>query len=416
MSEVLHVARKEVLRRRKDPFAIAVWLLIPLSLAAIFALIFGNLSGGGGMPRATLLVADNDGSFVSGLVSSALGNSQLESVIEPEVVEEAVGRDMMMDGKASALLIIPEGFGEAYLNGDPTTLELVRNPMQNILPTICESVVETLIDMGFIARSVLDEPIQAITGVVESGVEPPQNMMDAMSIDIGRTMQRAQPYFFPIIVSLEVESIEEEKEQEEFNFAAAYYPGLMLMAILFISVGLSQDVWREKRNGTLSRCIRSPASLFSFFVGKLAGALVICALVLAVMLAAGPLLFDMTWHHLWAVILLGLATSALLLAAFSVLVLALSRNERTSNVVTDILMMALMLTSGTAVPLETLPESMVKLASFTPIGHVLIIYKEMAQGGLPLGAVFVTLAAYVGIAALLGVVAGRGLFPSFANR
>ena len=56
MSEVLHVARKEVLRRRKDPFAIAVWLLIPLSLAAIFALIFGNLSGGGGMPKAALLV------------------------------------------------------------------------------------------------------------------------------------------------------------------------------------------------------------------------------------------------------------------------------------------------------------------------------------------------------------------------
>jgi ABC-2 type transport system permease protein len=416
MSEVLHVARKEVLRRRRDPFAIAIWLLIPLSLAAIFALIFGNLSGGGGIPKASLLVADNDGTFVSGMVSSALGNSQLENIIEPEAVEEAAGLEMMKDGKASALLIIPEGFGEAYLDGEPVTLKLVRNPMQNILPTICESVVETLLDMGFIARSVLDSPIQAMTGVAESGIEPPQPVLDAMSLDIGRTIQKVQPYFMPAIVTLEVEPIEEEEEQEDFNFAAAYYPGLMLMALLFISVGLSQDVWREKRNGTLSRCIMSPASLFNFFVGKLTGALVICLLVLVVMLAAGPILFDMTWHHLWAVILLGLATSALLLAAFSVLVLALSRNERTSNVVTDILMMALMLTSGTAVPLETLPPSMVTLASFTPIGHVLIIYKEMAQGALPLGEVIGTTAAYVGSAAVLAVLAARGLFPSFANR
>ena len=48
MSEVLHVARKEVLRRGKDPTAIAVWILLPLSLAAIFALIFGGIGGGGG--------------------------------------------------------------------------------------------------------------------------------------------------------------------------------------------------------------------------------------------------------------------------------------------------------------------------------------------------------------------------------
>lgn len=416
MIEVLHVARKEVLRRRRDPFAIAVWLLIPLSLAGMFALIFGNLSGGGGIPKASLLVADNDDSVVSGLVLSALGNSQLENIIEPAAIDETTGLKMIREGKGSALLVIPKGFGQAYLDGEATTLKLIRNPRQEILPTICESVVETLLDMGFIARSVLDVPIRAITDISGSGLEPPQTVLDAMSLDIGRTIQRVQPYFFPMIVSLEVESLEEKGEQEEFNFAAAYYPGLMLMALLFICVGLSQDVWREKRNGTLSRCIMSPASLFNFFVGKLAGALVICMMVLVVMLAAGPLLFDMTWHYLWAVILLGLAVSALLLAAFSLLVLALSRSERTSNVVTDILMMTLMLTSGTAVPIDVLPPSMVKMASFTPIGHVLIVYREMAQGVLPLGLVLGTAAAYVAAAALLGGLAARRLFPSFANR
>lgn len=415
MSEVLHVARKEVLRRRKDPLAVAIWLLLPLSLAAIFALIFGNM-GGGGIPRASLLVADNDGSFVSRLVLSSLSNGRLESIIEPEAVDEAKGVDMMMEGKASALLVIPKGFGRDYLDGAPTTLNLIRNPMQNILPSICESVVETLLDMGFIARSVLDTPIRAITGAAESGVDPPQSSMDAMSLDIGRTIQKIQPYIFPAIVMLEVESLEKEEEPKDFDFAAVYYPGLLLMALLFISVGLSQDVWREKRNGTLSRCIMSPVSLFNFFVGKLCGALLICALVLAVMLAAGTLLFDLKWHHLWAVILLGLSLSALLLAAFSVLVLALSRNERTSSVVTDILMMALMLTSGTAVPIDALPPSMVKLASFTPVGHVLLIIKELTQGVLPLGPVLLTAAAYVGIAVVLGVVAARWLFPSFANR
>jgi ABC-type uncharacterized transport system permease subunit len=105
-----------------------------------------------------------------------------------------------------------------------------------------------------------------------------------------------------------------------------------------------------------------------------------------------------------------------LLAIFSVLVLALSRNERTSNVITDILLMALMLMSGTTVPLETMPASMVKLASFSPIGHVLLIYKELLKGNLELPMVLGTAGAYVAVAGVFAMIAARGLFPRFANR
>jgi len=414
LSDILRVAHKEVLRRRRDPFALFIWILIPLSLAGIFALIFGGI-GRGGMPKASLLVVDNDDSFVSNLLASSLGNSRLENLIEPESVEEAAGIDMIMEGDASALLVIPEGFGDAYLNGTETTLRLVKSPMQSILPSIAQGVVETLLEMGFIGRSLFDSPIRSLTGIAEMGGEPTQAQLDATSLAIGHTFRKVQEYVFPPMVSLEVEAIEKE-EREEFNFAAAYYPGLMLMAVLFISVGLSQDVWREKRHGALSRCIMTPVSLFSFFTGKLLGALALAAIVLAVMLIAGPLLFDLTWHHVWAVVLLGLAVSAFLLSVFSVLVLALSRNERTSNVITDILLMALMLTSGTTVPLEMMPASMVKMASFTPIGHVLLIYKELLQGSLPLGKVIATAGAYAAVSVAFGLIAARGLFPRFANR
>ncbi len=414
MTEAFRVAYKEVLRRRRDPFAIIIWLLIPLSLAGIFALVFGGMGRDGGVPRASLLVADEDDSFVSRILVGALSGGQVESVIEPESVDEEKGIDMMMEGKASALLVIPEGFGEAYLQGSPTTLRLIKNPMQRILPSICQSVVGTLLEMGSIARSVFDSPVRSITGMVEAQADPTQSELDEMSVRMGRTMQTVMPYIYPPLVSLEVESIERE-DAEEFNFAAAYYPGLVLMALLFITVGLSQDVWREKRHGALARCVMSPVSLFDFFVGKLIGALVICALVLVVMLVAGSLLFDLTWHHLWAVILLGLCVSACLLAVFIVLVLALSRNERTSNVVTDVLLMALMLTSGTTVPLEAMPASMVKMASFTPLGHVLLIYKDLLKGELPLALVLVTAGAYVLVSATLGLIAGWSLFPRFAR-
>jgi ABC-2 type transport system permease protein len=414
LSEILRVAHKEILRRRRDPFALLIWILIPLSLAGIFALIFGGIAGGG-IPKASLLVADNDDSFISNLLVSSLGNSQLENLIDPEPIDEAAGIDMMMEGKASALLIIPKGFGAAYLDGAETKLKLMKNPMQNILPSICQSVLETVLEMGFIARSVFDSPIQSLTGMTGAGVEPTQAQLDVTSLAIGHTFQKVQQYVFPPVVSLEVESIEKEQDVE-FNFAAAYYPGLMLMALLFISVGLSQDVWREKRHGALSRCITTPMSLSNFFVGKLLGAMVLAAIVLTVMLIAGPILFDLKWHHLWAVILLGLAVSGFLLAVFSVLVLVLSRNERTSNVITDILLMALMLTSGTTVPLETMPAALVKLASFTPVGHVLIIYKELLQGNLPLAKVFITAGAYLAVSVIFAMIAGRGLFPRFANR
>ncbi len=135
-------ARKDIVRRLSDVSVIAIWIGIPLMLGVLITAMVG---GGGAPPVARLLVVDRDDSTLSGLFASTLSQGPLTEVIDAEQVEEDDGRARLDAGEATALLIVPEGFGAALLKEEPTELLLITNPAQRILPRI---VIETLDILG----------------------------------------------------------------------------------------------------------------------------------------------------------------------------------------------------------------------------------------------------------------------------
>src|SRR5262245_9141667 len=133
MRYLIVAAAKDIRRRLTDPAALAFWVALPLLLGGLLGFISDG--GGGAPPRATVLVADEDGTFVSGLLSTALARAPLD--LTPVALEE--GRRRIDDGDATALLVVPAGFQQAVLDGVSTAeLALVTNPSQQILPNIAE--------------------------------------------------------------------------------------------------------------------------------------------------------------------------------------------------------------------------------------------------------------------------------------
>ena len=115
-------ARKDLVRMIRDPAALLLWLGIPLVIGALIFLAFG-----GSTPRspvAPLLIA-------------------------ADTASESRGRAQVAAGRASALLVIPRGFGDAVLEERPMELPLVTNPAQRILPGIIEESVDMLLDGSF---------------------------------------------------------------------------------------------------------------------------------------------------------------------------------------------------------------------------------------------------------------------------
>src|SRR6185503_11092919 len=104
-----------------------LWLGIPLVIGGMLRLAFGG--SGGSTPRASILVVDEDDSVLSHLLLQGLSGGGADNLpFEAEEVSAAEGRARIDDGDASALLILPAGFGEALLKEEPCTLHLVKNP------------------------------------------------------------------------------------------------------------------------------------------------------------------------------------------------------------------------------------------------------------------------------------------------
>ena len=96
-------------------------------------LVFGN---SGQTSTAHLLVANQDDSVVSTFLVGALGQGGMAEFLSVEDVDLETGRERIGDGDGTALLIVPQGFGTALLNDEPTELTLITTPAQRILPAI----------------------------------------------------------------------------------------------------------------------------------------------------------------------------------------------------------------------------------------------------------------------------------------
>ena len=97
---------KDLRRRLADPIALILWIGIPLVIGWLMTLAMGG--DGGGVPKAKVLLVDQDDSFLTQLLEGAGSNS--ESFLDIERVELDEGRARLDRGEGSALLILPAGF------------------------------------------------------------------------------------------------------------------------------------------------------------------------------------------------------------------------------------------------------------------------------------------------------------------
>ena len=142
MSFLLISALKDLKRRFADPTALVIWIGMPVVLVGGMMSLPGG--GGGAPPTAHLLIVNQDDSLIGSLLIGALGQGEMGEFLSVEDVSLETGQERIGDGDGTALLIVPEGFGAALLNDEPTQLTLITNPAQRILPAIIVEGLEIL--------------------------------------------------------------------------------------------------------------------------------------------------------------------------------------------------------------------------------------------------------------------------------
>ena len=400
MRFLFSAARKDLLRIKNDWPALLLWIGIPLMVGGLIVLVFG----GDASPQAKLLVADADGSLVGRLLTGGFQQGPLADLVVVENVDAEEGRRRMEEGEASGLLIIPEGFGSAVLNGEPAALELVTNPSQTVLPEILEETLDTELQAAEVIRRVFDDPIDRIALGIDGDGFPADTSVSSIATAFNQSGEEASPWLLPPAIELETVS----EDGQEFDFGRAFFPGMLILAILFMASGLSLDVWTEKRQKTLERALVAPRNAGLWLGGKWLAGTAALAAVSAIGLAAGRWLFGIEAQNLPLAFLWLTIVGLALLALFTV-VQVLAWSERAANVMVNAVTLPLAMLGGSFFPFEAMPQWMVSVGKATPNGWALLRLRAVMDGAPEPGVLGVSMAAAAGLALAIGWLVSRRL-------
>jgi ABC-type Na+ efflux pump permease subunit len=355
--------RKDLSRSFKDRVALALYLGIPLVIGGMLLLLMG---GDGPKPVAHLLVVDEDETVASGLFQTLLRSEQMSEFLSMEETNRAEGHELIDDGDASALLVIPEGFQDTVLREEPAELELVTNPAETIKPKILTVGMEVVVDAVFYLHRLLGEELRAIVDSTDGDEAPDEEAIANISVDISRVIRKVEKYTFP--PSITVEAVADENDRTGgVPLAHLMLPGIILMGLLLMAQSLAADVWAEKNSGTLSRMVSAPQPVASLLFGKILANAVLVFAVSLVLLVIGMLVLEIPLGRL-PVALVWSTLSGVTLILLFMWFFVHARTRRAGVVITNSLVYPLLMLGGSFFPSEIMPEWMGVVGRLTPNG------------------------------------------------
>jgi hypothetical protein len=388
-------ALKDLRRRRRDPVALIAWVATPVVMILLMHLVFGPR---GGSAHGLLLVADEDGSIASGMLAGMFTQGRLAEMISVEKVGRESGRARLRKGDGSALLTIPKGFGLAVLRGEPARLHLLTNPAQSILPGIIEEALSIAVDGAFYLQSVAGERLRAMSAGPPRGSPTFPDLAVAMvSVTINRLVRRIQTYLNPPLIRLD--TAVEEPTGPTLTFSGAFFPALLFLALLFMSQGLSGDIWREHAMGALRRVGATPASLGAFLAGKLLAGAILMAMLGIIALAGGRWLLHLTISKPAGALLWMIFSGAVFFLLMMLLHIHAS-NMRMGNILNSAVMFPLSMLGGCFFPFEALPQNLAAVGRWTPNGLAVLQFKSLLAGTVEPARLAITMAALAAFATL----------------
>lgn len=393
MNFALTSFRKDITRWRQDVMSMMIWIFLPLMIGGLLTLL---MSGQGIKPHGVLLMVDQDESFMSELVAGAYSAGSLGELISVEKTTLAEGTKRINSGDASGLLIIPKGFGAAFLQSEPVTLTLKTNPSQTILPGIITNVTEILLDAGFYAHELLADEINTFKDMSDA---PSDAAVAAIAVSMRHKLETVGARLFP--PAIEIEIVKPPAKEPSPPIALLFMPGIILMAVMFAVNSLAGDFWREREQGTLRRLVFAPGQVGAFVAGKaLAAAAVVCA-VGGLTLVVGFLYHDIYWLKLPLSLLWISVSGVALFAWFAVLQMAFS-TRKAANLFSSMLLFPLLMLGGSFFPFEAMPDWMAAIGRASPNGYVAhhLKLEIISEGALSIAAVewlIVTGAAVAGL-------------------
>jgi ABC-2 type transport system permease protein len=392
---------KDLRRYRRDAMALALWFLLPLALAAVIGLVFGR---GDAKAQGLLLIDDEDGGLAGTFLRESISRGPLGPMLAIQQVAGAEGRQRLAHGDASALLIIPQGYDRAVMHDEPSQWTLVTNPEQVLMPQVIREVASANVEAAFYLQRIAGSELRTLQDTAQ---------WRTAFRDMGRMTSGVNRYLDPPRIVLKTTEIGGASARRR-SIAEILFPGIVLLVILMMSAGMSQEIWQERRTGAVRRVAGTPAGIRPFLAGKLAATFVVLLLAIGISFAAERVVFDIPMRA-WALAVAWSGCAGLVAYCGLLVVQLLLASERTASTVSAIAMVPLALLGGCFFPLEFMPENFARRAAYTPNGWMLVTLRSILSAPMAAPVLARDFALLLGAGALLFALAARLLDRRFAR-
>lgn len=403
MRRLLLILGTDVRRHLKSPWAILVFIAIPMVMTALIGIIFAPRTEESTLPPIPVVLVDLDKNIASRLLLGAFDADQMKKMFEVTVADEAEGRRRMEKGRASAVVIVPQKFTLDLLDAKPTALLVVKNPAEQFLPDIVEEFMNTIAVMLSGAVQAFAPEAKGIRAMLEAPVGA--IAWDKLGPEFGRAQKKvlaAQKSLSPLLVGIKAEKTKAVGAKAPFSqrdLFSIMLPGMAVMFLLFIVQILMRDVIAERGDGKLQRMMTTPLRPLELVGARLAGGWVMGLAVLLVMVALGTLIFRAYWGNFWVFLLLGIAAS-FWTAAFFGLFSALVRNRNQAGALSAPIILVFSLFGGSMMNPEAMPKAFKAIGVVTPNHWFIEGAAQVRAGSFPLLSLAVLVVAGIILAAL----------------
>jgi ABC-2 type transport system permease protein len=214
----------------------------------------------------------------------------------------------------------------------------------------------------------------------------------------------AQPLLFWLFLGFGFGGSFRPAGMESVSYLEYFYPGVMVMMMLFASIFSSITIIEDRDAGFLQGVLVAPVSRLAIVLGKVMGCTMIAMIQTLIFTIAAPFLgLHLTLGGV-VLLVLGFVLTGIGFSALGFLLAWGMKSTSAFHAVMMVFLMPLWLLSGALFPLGHVPVAMKIAMLANPVSHALIIIRAPFYGGadqlLSDGSYLVSLAVVVAWAAL----------------
>lgn len=377
MNALLALAAKDIrllLRNRGALFFTLGW---PLLVAMFFGIVFGG-EGGSSRPNVALVVQDTH----AGSERFAQAVLKLDT-LDVARVDAATAEQLVRQGKRSAAIVVPAGFGERsaqLFSGKPPQVELWLDPSRKAERAMIEGMLMQL--GGGAMFATISDPAARQQWLDSSRTESDKMApasrqrfeqfylaLDAMmatpeaSAGNGEGAAATGPAFTPL--AIEAREISTAKRGPRNGFAVSFTQG-MFWALLGALMSFVTSLVLERMQGTWNRLRSAPLSAGALLLGKALACFAVMLTSLLLMAVVGALAFGVVPQSLLK-LLLAFVAAAIAFTGLMMLLASLGRSVQTASGAAWAVMMPLAMVGGAMIPLFIMPPWMLQMSNLSPV-------------------------------------------------